>query len=152
MGEMKALTWGDISLDTDIPYAHIHRTLDIDGQFKGTKTNQDRKIPLHKEVVRVLLQLRKEQTTVQKDDFVFLSRTGKPLSKTTLHKLIKRICDRAAIEEISFHGLRHTFATIVTNEHGVAKASRLLGHSDIKTTMLYYNEDLAEVYKVVEAI
>ena len=81
-----------------------------------------------------------------KDAFVFLNTKSKPHSKTTLHKVVVRNSLAAIGPRISFHGLRHTFATIITNRFGVAQASLLLGHSDIKTTMIYYHGD-TEVLK-----
>ena len=55
--------------------------------------------------------------------------------------MMTRSCERASVSVISFHGLRHTFATNIVNKHGIVKASKLLGHSDIKTTMMYYHAD-----------
>ena len=63
---------------------------------------------------------------------------------------MRRSCPRSALKAISFHGLPHTFATIVTNRHGVAKATKLLAHADIKTTMIYYHEDQQVLQAVVE--
>ena len=58
----------------------------------------------------------------------------------------------AGVPRISFHGLRHTFATIVTNQHGVAQACILLVHSDIKTTMIYYHGDIEVLKEAIEAL
>ena len=150
MSEVRGLTWGDVKLSHAIPQVRIHRTLDIDGTFKSTKTNQERNIPLCSLLVESLSQLKKAALKTGTDDFVFLSVKGEPLSKRTLDKLMRRSCPRAGVKYISFHGLRHTFATIVTNKHGVAKASKLLGHADIKTTMIYYHEDQQVLQAVVE--
>lgn len=49
-----------------------------------------------------------------------------------------------------FNGSPNTFATIVTNRHGIAKATKLLAHADIKTTMIYYHEDQQVLQAVIE--
>jgi integrase len=47
-------------------------------------------------------------------------------------------CDKAGIEDFRFHDLRHTFATRLLRQTGNLKlVSRLLGHSQIETTMRY---------------
>ena len=84
-----------------------------------------------------------------KDQFVFVTNNGLPFSNRTLHKVVVRSSERAGVKRISFHGLRHTFATIIANSHGVEKACILLGHSDIKITMMYYHADQTVLQNVI---
>ena len=150
MGEARSLTWGDVDFDQDNPSIRIHRTLDIDGEFKGTKTNQERRIPLHPIVFRSLKELWLNTPLKEKDDFIFLNTKNNPHSPTTLHKVVVRGSIESGVPRISYHALRHTFATIITNKYGVAKACRLLGHSDIKTTMIYYHGDQEVLREAIE--
>ncbi len=56
------------------------------------------------------------------------------------NRVIKDIAQRANInKQITFHIARHTFATTVTLSYGVPieAVSRMLGHTDIKTTQIY---------------
>ena len=56
------------------------------------------------------------------------------------NKLLKTITSRAGItKRVTFHTARHTFATTVTLAYGVPIeiVSRMLGHTDIKTTQIY---------------
>ena len=52
---------------------------------------------------------------------------------------IKRWILRAGIhKKITFHNFRHTYATLLLNEGvDICTVSEMLGHSDIKTTMIY---------------
>ena len=143
LGEARSLTWSDVDLESKLPSVRVHKTLDLDGSFTTTKNKRERILGLHPKVVSVLLMVQQTQHPKTKDsDFVFLNRSFQtPLSGNTLHKMMTRSCERASVPVISFHGLRHTFATNIVNKHGIVKASKLLGHSDIKTTMMYYHAD-----------
>ena len=152
MGEARSVQWGDLTLEGATPKVKIQRSMDVDDTFKSTKTNCTREIPLSPNLVQVLLELKQKAIKKGKEDIVFLSVNGKSHSKTTLHKVVVRAAKAIGVEKFSFHGLRHTFATHVTNQYGVAQASRMLGHSDIKTTMIYYQQDIRELSKIVEGL
>ena len=92
------------------------------------------------------------QRELKQNDILFSRGGGQPQSKTTLHKVVVRVSKAIGVERFSFHGLRHTFDTIVTNQHGVAQACILLGHSDIKTTMIYYHGDIEVLKEAIEAL
>ena len=50
----------------------------------------------------------------------------------------KRACERAGVRSLKFHDLRHTFASHFMMRGGnLFDLKELLGHSDIKTTMIY---------------
>jgi len=53
--------------------------------------------------------------------------------------ILRNIAKKAGIEtNIHFHISRHSFATILLNKGGRIEAvSKLLGHTDIKTTQIY---------------
>ena len=56
-----------------------------------------------------------------------------------LNKILKRIMRKLEIDKsVSMHTARHTFATICLNLGArIEVVSKLLGHSDIKTTQIY---------------
>lgn len=69
---------------------------------------------------------------------LLLTRIGTPLSQHVLAKKIKALALRAKVGDITMHGLRRTFATInIKRGMPLPVAQKLLGHSDIKTTMEY---------------
>ena len=78
---------------------------------------------------------------------VFLSRVGKPLSRVTVWKLLKALCERANVagKKVFPHNLRHLFARTFYNlEKNISKLADLLGHSSIETTRIYIMESGAE--------
>ena len=74
-------------------------------------------------------------------EFLFTSRTGKPLSRINLYKQIKTAFLKYATKpNTSCHALRHFFATekIAVEKKDIKAVSKYLGHSSIKTTLDRY--------------
>ncbi len=86
-------------------------------------------------------------------DYISCQKNGKPHATTSLNSYIKKICIKNGIQEISVHGLRHIYATILI-EQGVAlpKISALLGHSSIHTTFDVYCDILSAREKITAFI
>jgi integrase/recombinase XerD len=66
----------------------------------------------------------------------------KPASEQALWRMVRRVCKRAGIRQLSPHQLRHAFANRFLRESGrdVAALRPLLGHSRIDTTQIYTDE------------
>ena len=72
--------------------------------------------------------------------YIFITRTGKPLSRTNIWRDMKRLCKDADVnpDKVFPHNLRHMFARVFYGiEKDIAKLADILGHSSINTTRIY---------------
>ena len=71
---------------------------------------------------------------------IFITRSGKPVSRTNIWRDMKVLCGEADVnpEKVFPHNLRHLFARVFYGlEKDIAKLADLLGHSSINTTRIY---------------
>jgi len=104
------------------------------------KGNKTRKVPLGKSAVEWLksyLLWRRKKEKIEIDN-LFISSLGNPLTRQIIHKLVSEYADKAGLEDVSPHTLRHSFATHLL-QHGADSRSvqAMLGHADISTTQIY---------------
>lgn len=71
---------------------------------------------------------------------VFITRTGKPLDRSNIWRMMKKLCKNANVnpKKVFPHNLRHLFARkFYSIGHDIAKLADILGHSSINTTRIY---------------
>lgn len=71
---------------------------------------------------------------------VFVTRTGKLVSRCNIWREMKELCEKAGVmpNKVFPHNLRHLFArTFYGIEKDIAKLTDILGHSSINTTRVY---------------
>lgn len=86
---------------------------------------------------------------------IFLTRSGKPLSRKQIWAEMKRLCKYAGVEESKVfpHNLRHLFATAFYKaSRDIAKLADVLGHSSIETTRIYLITSGAEHARQLERL
>lgn len=76
-------------------------------------------------------------------DAVFLSKSGRPLTRMTIWRIVERYVLVAGIEgHVSPHTLRHSFAThLLSGGADVRSIQEMLGHASIQTTQIYTHVD-----------
>lgn len=97
-----------------------------------------RSIFIVKELKQKLLRYAAEQNI--KSGMIFVTRTGKPISRTNIWREMKDLCEEANVnpKKVFPHNLRHLFARVFYGiEKDIAKLSDILGHSSINTTRIY---------------
>ncbi|MDD3987379.1 MAG: site-specific tyrosine recombinase XerD [Candidatus Omnitrophica bacterium] len=107
------------------------------------KGDKERIIPLGKKAIasisRYIKESRPKFLKDKASEFLFVSRSGKKISRQSFWKIIKKYAKLARIKKpIKPHTLRHSFATHLL-EHGadLRSVQEMLGHSDISTTQIY---------------
>lgn len=121
------------------------KVLDYDAQVgilrifgKGAK---ERLVPIHYAAQEILNQYIDFTRPSFKpaEDFMFLNRSGKGLTRQGVWKLIKKFADKASIKRsISPHTFRHSFAThLLEGGADLRTVQLLLGHADITATEIY---------------
>ena len=74
---------------------------------------------------------------------IFVSKTGKPLDRSNIWKMLKNLCEDAGVskDKVFPHNLRHLFArTYYSIEKDVVRLADILGHSSVNTTRIYTME------------
>ncbi len=133
-GEIFNLQWPDVDLER----ARII--------VRKTKSCQERFVPMNRTIRELLLSL------VRASDHVFPSpRTGGRL--VDLKKGFSRAVHEAGITNFRFHDLRHTFATRLADAGtDVFTLKEILGHADVKTTMIYVHVSREAGRRAVEKL
>ncbi len=100
-----------------------------------------RVVMLPRELCRMLLQYAKKQNITRGP--IFITKTGKPLDRSTIWKMMKSLCKDAAVdrEKVFPHNLRHLFArTYYAIQKDIVRLADILGHSSVNTTRIYTME------------
>lgn len=128
--ELENLEWDDI--DFKRRKIRIHRK-----EFWQPKTGE-RDIPMNQQLFELLLKLKKQNDKDLKSRFVFPDSDGGKI-RTKLREKIIQIGKIAGIEGLTkIHTLRHTFAShLVMSGVDLPTVKKLMGHTDIQTTMIY---------------
>lgn len=91
-----------------------------------------------KELKQKLLRYAREQKI--ESGTIFITRSGKSMSRTNIWREMKNLCTQAGVnpDKVFPHNLRHLFArTFYGIEKDIAKLADILGHSSINTTRIY---------------
>ncbi len=108
------------------------------GEAVVSLKGKTRSVFIVKDLQKKLLRYCKEQGI--KEGCIFVTRTGKPMSRTNIWREMKNLCEQAEVnpDKVFPHNLRHLFArTFYGIEKDIAKLADILGHSSINTTRIY---------------
>lgn len=100
-----------------------------------------RQILLPKDLCKMLKEFAKTQKI--KSGSIFVTKTGKPLDRSTIWKMMKALCQLSGVskDKVFPHNLRHLFArTYYTLQKDIVRLADILGHSSVNTTRIYTME------------
>ncbi|MBQ2967438.1 MAG: site-specific integrase [Clostridia bacterium] len=148
--EIVALKWSDVDFANNcfkICRAASHLT--GKGTIAGeTKTEKSVRILFLPDMLKkILLELNVEQSRIKfmygnkwvNEDWIFTQNNGKIMHIQTPTHWWKEFANANGVENVTFHGLRHTAASfMIKNNVPISTVSSVLGHANITTTLNTY--------------
>lgn len=125
-GEIFSLQWSAVDWEKEILNVF------------APKTGKTRTVPINSDARKIL----DSWALGRKNDFVFYNHgTGKPF--VDLKAGFALACEKAGIEKVTWHTLRHTFASrLLDRGVEIVTVKELLGHSSVTVTMRYTHTNL----------
>ena len=141
VSELTGLTLDNINLD--IAYVRVFG--------KGRK---ERVVPVGQTALEAieayLADLRPKLVTAKSRNALFLSRTGRPLDRTNVWRMVDKYARLTGLDgKTSPHTLRHSFAThLLEGGADLRVVQELLGHADVSTTQIYTHVDKSRLKSI----
>lgn len=145
-GELKGLQWSSIdwqNMNVTVRHSRCDRARSI----VSPKSNRVRHIPLDADVYELLFRRRRST------GYVFTDAHGEPFNHRGLSYQMEKVCEKAGLRRITWHVLRHTFASHLAMK-GVPLhiVQALLGHSTITMTMRYTHVAPSAMRSAIDAL
>jgi len=110
-------------------------------RVRDAKGHKEREVPLNAAARRAITAYLNTRSSLDPDDFLFLSKRNQPASVRTLQDIIARLVRKARIKriQVSAHTLRHTFAINYLKAHPgkLVELADMLGHESLDTVAIY---------------
>ena len=157
-GELLGLKWNDVDLDRGtLQVRRILYAAKEGPTFTTPKSNKGRSVRLTTQAVQALRDNRTRQAEEklkhdgvwQVHSLVFTTLVGTPLNRhNVFSRSFKPLLRDAGLPDIPFHGLRHSFATLMLagGEHPKV-VQEMMGHSGIRVTMDFYSHVLPDMQR-----
>jgi integrase len=138
-GELLGLHWRDVDFDNQL--IHVRTALNRKRRDVPPKTERAvRDVILMPALGEALRRHKAESVFHRPDDYVFTTRSGAPAHAAHLGlQALKPALERAGIQPIRWHDLRHTFASLlIAGGANITFVSRQLGHTSSQVTLGIY--------------
>jgi len=155
IGELCALKFSDISFETNT--MHIDKTMQRIQNFKGDKNKTDviisspksecsiREIPVPQFIIDLII----KNDLYRRDAYLLTGEVARFIEPRTLENKFNKIASICNIENVTFHMIRHTFASDCIEAGVDAKSlSEILGHSSVNITLNRYVHSSMEIKKM----
>ena len=114
------------------------------------KRNKERTIPLNanaRKAIQAWLEMRPDT----EHDYLFVGQRGERLSANAVWRVVHHLAERAGVEGLTPHTLRHTFAKrLIDAGVSIEQVATLLGHSNLNTTRIYLVPGEKDLERAVE--
>lgn len=163
-GEIMGLRWSRVDFSNKtISVTHQLKQEDREGNAEWvispqlkTETSY-RTISIDDDTVEMLKEHKKQQerdklrvgSDYEDLDLVCSTTVGGMMKPTYLYTVMRRTCEKAKVKRISFHGLRHTHATLLLADGVHPKiVQERLGHRSIETTLDTYSHIIPGIQEI----
>jgi integrase len=139
LSELLGLTWSDVDLRGSV--IRVRHQMGRDGKRRPLKTAAaKRDVILMSQLASELRRLRLASPFSADKDLVFCSTTGRTIGhRNVTARGLEKAANRAGLRGVTFHALRHTFASIlIAQGHDPVFVSRQLGHANAAITLKVY--------------
>ncbi len=135
-GELRALRWRDVNFAA--AKLTVRRTISGGTLVDSTKSGRTREVPLADAALASLDRLSRRADFTGPDEYVICSRTGGRVEESALRRRYRRAQKAADIPVLPWHGLRHTFGSLLAaGGEDLVTIKAAMGHSRITTTERY---------------
>lgn len=153
--ELLGLRWRDVDWTAQrirVRNAYVRGEHSAEGK---SDLSTRRSVPMASRLARELDRWSTRTLYNTDEDLVFAHpQTGRPIDRTKVTRRFQDACRAAGVRVITFHDLRHTFATrLAAHGEPLRTIQEYLGHADAKTTQIYahYAPSAHEVARVDSA-
>jgi integrase len=150
-GELVVLQWSDINFREQT--ATVERALS-GSVTTAPKSGKMRVVPLGAPALAAIKRVKRRPNFTGPDDYVFATLAGDRPDPSALRRRYNLARDQAGVPALTFHGLRHTAASLLIRKMDVQIVKTIMGHASIKTTERYLHAVRAAdlVDKVTDAL
>lgn len=155
IGEVCALKYDDLNIESRI--LRIDKTMQRIQNFNGNSNKTDiiisspksscslREIPIPQSVVDIII----ENKLYSKSSYILTGEKDRYIEPRTLQNKFNKIASSCGIDNVTFHMLRHTFASNCIEAGVDAKSlSEILGHSNVNITLNRYVHSSMKIKKM----
>jgi len=117
----------------------------------GGKGGRQREINLNNTARRALSSYLEVRPNLPGTKRLFISQLNRPLSRRSIHHLMKNYLEASGMPDLSCHDLRHLFATNLYNRHkDILLVKEALGHRTLESTLRYSHKTNEEIASAIE--
>ncbi len=143
-GELLGLEWSAIDFQQNL--ITVRRSI-VRGRPSAPKNYRERYIPMSPQVVDFL------QHRPRRFSEVFRDSPSRRINHNRATRALDRICQRTQVKRITWHTLRHTFAsTLVTQGVSMRVVQQLLGHATVTMTERYVHLAPSTLHQAIEVL
>lgn len=151
-GELLALTWADLDLDTGL--LHVNKSLEETKsglRIKGTKTDRPRSFRVPKQALDALTEWKAEQEEDKRlfgpdyadSGLIFSRPDGQHYRPDKVSVRVTALARKIGLEEVGLHSLRHTHAShLLSQGTPIPVVASRLGHRNPNVTLTIYSHAL----------